>query len=39
MDDDTEVFHLSLFELAFLRFEIKIVDCEDVQYIVDYSLV
>ena len=33
-DDNTKVLDFSLFELAFLRFEVKIVNCEDAQDIV-----
>ena len=38
-DDNTKVFDFALFELAFLRFQIEIVDCEDAQNIVHYSTV
>ena len=33
-DNDTEVFHFGLFELAFLWFQVEIVDCEDAQHII-----
>ena len=38
-DDDAEVLDFALFELAFLGFQVEIVDCEDAQYIVDYTSV
>ena len=39
LDDNAEILHFGLLELAFLRFEVKIVDCEDAQYIVYYTAV
>ena len=38
-DDDAEILHFGLLELAFLGFQVKIVDCEDVQDIVDHTAV
>ena len=38
-DNNTEIFHFGLFELAFLRFEVEIVDCKDAQDIVHYTAV
>ena len=38
-DNNTKVLHFSLFELAFLGFQIKIVDCEDAQDIINHTAV
>ena len=38
-DDNTEIFHFGLFKLAFLRFEVEVVNREDVQDVVYYSAV
>ena len=39
LDNDTKVFHFGLFELAFLRFEVEVVYCEDAQDIVHHTMV
>ena len=36
-DDDAEVLHFGLFELALLGFQVEIVDCKDAQHIVHYT--
>ena len=36
--DDTQVFNLFLFEGAFLRFDVEVAFCEDVEYLMDLLL-
>ena len=38
-DNNTEILYFSLLKLALLGFQVKIVDCEDAQDIVDYTTV
>ena len=38
-NDNTEILHFGLFKLAFLRFEVEIVDCEDAQDIIYHTTV
>ena len=38
-DDNTKILHFGLLELAFLRFQVEIVDCEDAQDIIHHSTV